>query len=233
MTHITIVVFSLYVHRGMAHRQFKMHPILSHFFRLWLWITDGTGVREWVAIHHSHHKHSDKEGDPHKGFIEGSPFDKMLFIWKIFVKSVTTGYNGFATKQEMIWYANHTPQDWIERNVYEPYQRLGIFLLLVLNLFLFGWPGALVWVIQVCWVTFWMTVIVTVGAHHLGYRNKNIPDNSKNLFPIGIIIAGEEMHHNHHMEPANANLRKKWFEFDIGWIYLKILSFIGLIHLNR
>jgi fatty-acid desaturase len=217
----------------MAHQQFKMHPMLSHFFRFWLWITDGTGVREWVAIHHSHHRYSDKPGDPHKGFIEGSLLDKIIFTWKIFFKSVTTGYSGFATKQEMERYASHTPQDWIERKLYNPHQRLGIFLLLGLNLFLFGWHGVLAWVIQVCWVTLWMTVIVTVGAHHVGYRNKDIPDNSRNLFPIGIIIAGEEMHHNHHMEPGNPKLRKQWFELDIGYSYLKLLSFLGLIDFKR
>lgn len=227
-THITITFFSLYVHRGMAHQQYVIHPVLGHIMRFWLWLTDGTGVREWVAIHHNHHRYSDNEGDPHIFFVTGTPWERIKFTAKIAYKSIVHGYKGFASNNELDLYANHVENHWL----YEKHQRVGIILLLLMNLVLFGYVGFLVWLIQISWVTIWMTVIVAVGAHHFGYKDKLSPDNSRNLFPIGIITVGEELHNNHHRHPGNPKLNSKWFEFDLGWIYIRILSFFGLIKLK-
>lgn len=227
-THITTVCFSLYVHRYMAHEQFKMSPKLESFMRFWLWLTDGTGVREWVAIHYNHHKYSDKVGDPHLLFVSGTIWNRIKNIGQVTFKSIFYGYKNFASKEEIELYTKHIPIHWTEK-----YQRFGILLLLSFNLYVFGIIGVLLWLVQISWATVWLTVIVAIGAHHFGYHKTSFRDNSRNLWPIAILAAGEELHHNHHTDPRNPNYKKKWFEFDLGWIYIKLLSFFGLITLNR
>jgi stearoyl-CoA desaturase (delta-9 desaturase) len=220
--HITIVCFSLYVHRGMAHQQYKIHPILSNFMRYWLWLFDGTGVKEWAAIHREHHAYADTPKDPHFIFYDGTPLKRIKSIIVICLKSIFKGYRGFATDTQMNK-VGHVPYGWIDRHL-----RLGTYIVLLLNLYLFGWAGFIVWLIQISWVTVCMTAIIAIGGHMIGYHGE-WSDNSRNLFPIGIIASGEEMHHNHHREPTNSNLRRKWYEFDIGYMYLKFFSFLGLI----
>jgi len=223
--HITIVCFSLYVHRGMAHRQYDIHPLLLNFMRYWLWLFDGTGVKEWAAIHLDHHNHADTKKDPHFIFYDGTPIQRIKSISKICLKCVINGYRGFASK-EQLEKVDHVPYGWIDRHL-----RLGTYIILALNLYLFGWVGIIVWLIQISWVTICMTLIIAIGGHLIGYHYKSL-DNSRNLFPIGVMASGEELHHNHHMEPRNFNLRRKWFEFDIGHIYLKIFSFLRLVKFN-
>jgi len=232
-THLTMSFFTIYVHRGLAHNSLIFHPILSHLIRFWLWFVDGSGIKEWVAIHRNHHRFSDTEKDPHSPFVIGTPTQKILFTFRIFYRSIVYGYKDFISKEEVEKYGKGTPNDWLENNIYFPHQRLGVIFLLILNLWLFEWWGLIVWLIQVSWVTLCSTVIVTVIAHHFGYFNKNSKDKSRNLFPIGILIGGEELHNNHHMDPPNPKFSKQWFEFDLSWLYIKIFIFLSLIRLNR
>jgi fatty-acid desaturase len=228
MTHITSVFFSLYIHRGMAHQQFVIHPVLGWIMRVWLWLTDGTSPIEWSAIHHDHHRYSDKPGDPHYQFVSGTRWKRIKFTGEIAFKAIVHGYKNFASKEDIKRYASHVPYGWPEK-----YQRFGIILLLLINLYLFDYWGLLVWIIQISWMTVWFTVIVAVGAHHFGYQNAGSTDNSRNLLPIGIIVIGEELHNNHHTNPGNPNLRTCWFEFDLGYIYMKIFEFFGLLRFNK
>jgi len=226
-THITTVFFSLYVHRSMAHRQFEFHPVMASFIRFWLWLNDGSGVREWVAIHHNHHKYSDRQGDPHFLFVSGSLWNRFKAIITVAIKSIVLGYKNFATKKEIELYTGHVPGGWTEK-----YQRYGILLLLTFNILVFGYWGIVAWLIQISWATIWLTVIVAIGAHHFGYHEKKTVDNSRNLWPLAILAAGEELHHNHHKSPTNPNYRKNWFEIDLGWQYVKIFKFLGLVKIN-
>jgi stearoyl-CoA desaturase (delta-9 desaturase) len=105
--------------------------------------------------------------------------------------------------------------------------------LLAFNVGVFGVWGILVWFIQISWATFWLTIVVAIGAHHFGYHKTNSNDNSRNLWPIAIVAAGEELHHNHHLDPSNPNLRTRWFEFDLGYIYMKMFEFFGLLRFNK
>ena len=193
--------------------------------RFWLWLTTGMVTKQWVAIHRKHHQKSDQEGDPHSPHVFG--------IWTVFSKGALL-YSKAAKDVKMVEQLGvGTPDDWIERNVYSKYNFLGITLLLLVNLLWFSWWGLLVWGIQMIWIPFWAAGVVNGLAHWWGYRNGETRDHSRNISPWGIVIGGEELHNNHHLDPASPKLSKKWYEFDIGWMYLTILSKLQLAKIKQ
>ena len=224
MTHITIVSVTLYLHRGQAHRGIEFHPILSHFMRFWLWLTTGMITKQWVAIHRKHHKDTDISGDPHSPHVYG--------IWNILFKGVRYYYLAGKNAKMISSFGAGTPDDWIERKVYTPYPWLGITLMLILDLVLFGWWGILVWAVQMIWIPFWAAGVINGLGHWWGYRNTNTDDRSTNIIPWAIWIGGEELHNNHHARPASPKLSSKWWEVDIGWMYLCIFKFLRLVKIK-
>lgn len=225
MTHITIISVTLFLHRGEAHRGIEFHPILSHFMRFWLWLTTGMVTKDWVAIHRKHHSATDQKEDPHSPHNEG--------IWRVLFKGALLYHNASKDKKMVNTYGAGTPDDWVEHNIYSSHSRLGVSLLLVFNVLVFGWWGLLIWAIQMIWIPFWAAGVVNGVGHWIGYRNGETKDYSRNIVPWGIIIGGEELHNNHHLEPASARLSKKWWEFDIGWMWLTIFRFFKLAKLTR
>jgi stearoyl-CoA desaturase (delta-9 desaturase) len=225
VTHITIICVTLFLHRGQAHKGIEFHPILSHFMRFWLWLTTGMITKEWVAVHRKHHRFSDVEGDPHSPHVFG--------IKTIFLTGVTL-YSRAAQDQDMInQYGVGTPDDWLERRVYTPWNWGGILSLLIINMILFGGWGALIWVIQMLWIPFWAAGVINGIGHWIGYRNGETKDHSRNISPWGIVIGGEELHNNHHLDPASPRLSKTWWEFDIGWMWFNLFKLLGLAKLRR
>jgi stearoyl-CoA desaturase (Delta-9 desaturase) len=225
VTHITIVCVTLFLHRGQAHKGIEFHPILSHFMRFWLWLTTGMVTKQWVAIHRKHHVFSDKEGDPHSPHVYG--------IWTVFTKGAVL-YSRAGKDTDMVnKFGVGTPDDWVERNIYTPHSRLGILLMLVIDLLFFGPWGLIVWGVQMLWVPFHAAGVINGLGHWWGYKNGPTRDKSRNLIPWGIWIGGEELHSNHHEDPANVKLSRKWFEFDIGWMWLKLFSLVGLAEIVR
>jgi stearoyl-CoA desaturase (delta-9 desaturase) len=219
-THITIVCVTLYLHRGQAHRGINFHPILSHFMRFWLWLTTGMVTKEWVAIHRKHHRFTDEFNDPHSPHVYG--LLKVLFGGAFL-------YNDATKDKEMInQYGVGTPDDYIEKNLYSKYSWLGITLLLFVNLFFFSYWGLLIWIIQMIWIPFWAAGVINGIGHYWGYRNGETKDRSRNITPWDIIVGGECLHNNHHLDPANPKLSRKWFEFDSGWLYFNIFKILGL-----
>jgi len=219
-THITIVAVTLYLHRSQAHRGVEFHPVVAHFFRFWLWLTTGMVTQQWVAIHRKHHQKSDQPGDPHSPHVFG--------IWRVLFAG-TRLYSRAAKDTAMIkQFGVGTPNDWVERNIYSKYNFLGITLLLLVNSLCFGWWGLLVWGIQMIWIPFWAAGVINGAAHWWGYRNGQTRDHSRNVSPWGIIVGGEELHNNHHLDPASARLSRRWWEFDIGWMYICLLSWVKL-----
>jgi stearoyl-CoA desaturase (delta-9 desaturase) len=75
--------------------------------------------------------------------------------------------------------------------------------------------------------------MLTGYGHWWGYRNYSTRDNSRNLSPVGIFIAGDELHNNHHKDPANPKMSHHWFEFDSGWMFLKIFEFLRLAEIRK
>jgi stearoyl-CoA desaturase (delta-9 desaturase) len=220
MTHITIICVTLFLHRSQAHKGIIFHPSVSHFMRFWLWLTTGMVTKQWVAIHRRHHRSSDLEGDPHSPHVFG--------IWTVLFKGALLYHEASKNTNMITQYGVGTPDDWVEQKLYSAHSRLGIMLLLIINIVFFGWVGILIWSIQMIWIPFWAAGVINGIGHYIGYRNTDTNDKSTNLLPWGIIIGGEELHNNHHSDPASAKLSKKFYEFDIGYMYAKILAFVGL-----
>ena len=225
LTHVTIASVTIFLHRHQAHRALDLHPIPSHFFRFWLWLTTGMVTKEWAAIHRKHHAKCEQEGDPHSPVVFG--------IKKVFFEGSEL-YRAEAKNQDtMARYGHGTPDDWIERNLYTRYSWQGVGLMLILDLALFGAAGAAVWAVQMAWIPVTAAGIINGIGHYWGYRNFEAPDASTNISPWGIIIGGEELHNNHHTYPTSAKLSVKPYEFDIGWVYISILSALGLARVKK
>jgi stearoyl-CoA desaturase (Delta-9 desaturase) len=220
MTHITIVSVTLYLHRCQAHRALELHPAVSHFFRFWLWMSTGMLTKEWAAIHRKHHAKCEQEGDPHSPQVFG--------IKKVFWEGAEL-YRAEAKNTDTLQrYGHGTPDDWIERHLYTRYSRLGVSLMLIINVLLFGAAGLAVWALQMAWIPFWAAGVINGIGHYWGYRNFEAADASTNVFPWGIIVGGEELHNNHHTYPTSAKFSVKPYEFDIGWLYISVLATFGL-----
>ena len=224
MTHITIICVTLFLHRGQAHKAIEFHPVLSHFMRFWLWLTTGMVTKQWVAIHRKHHRFGDQAGDPHSPHVFG--------IWRVLFGGAWLYANSAQDTAMVEQYGVGTPDDYIERNLYTPRPWLGIILMLIVDLVLFGPWGLAIWGVQMVWIPFWAAGVINGLGHWVGYRNGITRDASRNISPIGIIIGGEELHNNHHLEPANPRLSRRWFEFDIGWMWLGLFRFLGLARLR-
>jgi stearoyl-CoA desaturase (delta-9 desaturase) len=223
-THLTIVSVTLYLHRSQAHRSVLFHPIVAHSMRAWLWLSTGMVTQQWVAIHRAHHRHSDQPGDPHSPHVWG--------IWRVLFGGAWL-YNQASKDSALIQaYGAGTPTDWIERNIYSAYPWLGVWFMLGIDLALFGLWGALIWGIQMIWIPFWAAGVINGAAHWIGYRNGVTRDHSRNISPWGVVIGGEELHNNHHLAPASAKLSVKPWEFDIGWMYIRLLSAAKLAHVK-
>ena len=225
VTHITIAGVTIYLHRCQAHRALDLHPVVSHFFRFWLWFTTGMVTREWAAIHRKHHARCETPDDPHSPQTRG--------LRKVLLEGSEL-YREEARNRETIEKFGHgTPDDWIERHLYTPYSYLGVYFTLALCVTLFGAIGLTVFAIQMLWIPITAAGIINGVGHYYGYRNWDCPDASTNVFPWGILIGGEELHNNHHAFASSAKLSAKWYEFDIGWMYIRIMSLLGLATVRR
>ena len=224
-THITIAAVTIYLHRHSAHRALDLHPVVSHFFRAWLWLTTGMETKQWTAVHRKHHARCETPDDPHSPVVFG--IKKVMWqgadLYKLESKNPET----------LERFGQGTPDDWMERNVYTPHSVLGIAAMMVINLALFGFIGLTIWAVQMMWIPFFAAGIVNGVGHFWGYRSFQADDASRNIVPWGIIIGGEELHNNHHAYPSSAQLSNKWWEFDIGWMYIRLMTMVGLAHVKK
>lgn len=225
LTHITIVSVTVFLHRHQAHRALELHPAVSHFFRVWLWLTTGMVTREWVAVHRKHHANCETDDDPH------SP--QRVGLNRVLWGGVGLYRKAASNPDTLAKYGRGTPDDWLERNVYSRHT-LGIAVMLTLDLLLFGLlPGLVIWGIQMVWIPFWAAGVINGVGHFWGYRNFETADASTNIVPWGILIGGEELHNNHHAFASSAKLSSQWWEFDIGWMYIRILESLGLARVKK
>ncbi len=225
VTHLTIICVTVYLHRHQAHRALVLHPLASHPMRFWLWLTTGMVTRQWVAVHRKHHAAVESEEDPHSPRQEG--------ILKVLLEG-TELYRAETAKRETLErYGHGAPDDWIERNLYTRWSSKGYYLMLTINLLLFGPIGLTVWAVQMLWIPFFAAGVINGIGHWWGYRNFETADMSTNVIPFGLIIGGEELHNNHHAFASSAKLSVKWWEFDAGWLYIRVLQALGLARVKK
>src|SRR5690349_19786319 len=226
LTQVTIAAVTIYLHRCQAHRALDLHASVSHFFRFWLWLTTGMITKEWAAIHRKHHAKCETVEDPHSPQVLG--INRVLFGGVVLY--VKESYN----KETMKRYGHGTPDDWLEHNVYTPLNKWGIVLCLFADIALFGvLPGAIIWGVQMLWIPFWAAGVINGIGHWWGYRNFVTEDASTNITNIAAWIGGEELHNNHHAYPTSAKFSIRWYEFDLGWAYIQVLSALGLAHVRK
>ncbi len=225
LTHVTMISVTVFLHRHQAHRALDLHPSIAHFFRFWLWLTTGQVTKEWASIHRKHHAKCEQAEDPHSPHVYG--------IKKVLLQGAELYRAESMNRETMARYGHGTPNDWLERNLYTRFSWQGIGLMLILDLSLFGAAGLSVWAVQMAWTPIMAAGIINGAAHYWGYRNFEAPDASTNICPWGILIAGEELHNNHHTYPTSAKLSVKPYEFDIGWMYIRLLQMAGLARVKK
>ena len=226
LTHVTIAAVTIFLHRHQAHRALELHPIASHFFRFWLWMTTGMVTKDWASIHRKHHAKCETVDDPH------SP--QILGINRVLWGGVLLYVKESRIKDTIERYGHGTPDDWIEHNLYSKYQTLGLTIMGTINVSLFGIvPGLIILLTQIIWIPFWAAGVINGIGHYFGYRNFDCADASTNIVPWGILIGGEELHNNHHTYATSAKLSNKWYEFDIGWMYICMMQAFGLATVKK
>ncbi len=225
VTHITIAGVTIYLHRHQAHRALDLHPLPSHFFRFWLWLTTGMVTKEWTAIHRKHHAKVETVEDPHSPQIYG--------IRKVLWEGAELYRSESKNAETVDRYGHGTPDDWVERNVYSRFSAYGIVLMLFTNFVLFGFVGVSIWAVQMLWIPFFAAGVINGIGHFWGYRNFQPGDTSRNIVPWGILIGGEELHNNHHAYGTSARFANRWYEFDIGWVYIRTLEMMGLAEVKK
>jgi stearoyl-CoA desaturase (Delta-9 desaturase) len=225
LTHITIAAVTIYLHRHSAHRALDLHPIVSHFFRFWLWATTGMTTKAWTAIHRKHHAKCETAEDPHSPQVFG--------IQRVLLTGAELYRVEGSNKETLENYGHGTPDDWLERNVYGKHDRIGIGSMLIADIIMFGPIGITIWAVQMMWIPFLAAGVINGIGHYFGYRNFQSEDASTNVVPWGILIGGEELHNNHHAYATSAKLSNRWYEFDIGWLYIRILETLGLATVKK
>lgn len=219
--HLTVLCVTLYLHRFQAHRGVHLRALVSIPMRFWLWLSTAMVTKEWVAVHRKHHAFTDRDGDPHSPHNHGVLAIVFAGVW----------FYRRAIRDRVILeqYGKGTPDDWLERHLFSKFNLLGVFVLLGLNVFMTGWlVGSLLWILQMVWIPFWGAGVVNGLGHFFGYRNTNNDDYSRNFLPFGILLCGEELHNNHHARPNSPRFSSRWWEVDLGWLYLSVLRWWGL-----
>jgi stearoyl-CoA desaturase (delta-9 desaturase) len=225
VTHITIASVTIYLHRHQAHRALDLHPIVSHFFRFWLWLTTGQVTKEWAAVHRKHHAKCETAEDPHSPQVYG--------IKKVLLEGAELYRTETKNQETLDKYGHGCPNDWIENKLYTPWSWVGVSVLLPLSVLMFGVAGVTIWAVQMLWIPITAAGIINGIGHFWGYRNYDCNDAATNVLPWGILIGGEELHNNHHTFATSAKLSSKWYEFDIGWAYIRMMEMVGLAKVKK
>lgn len=225
LTHITIASGTIFLHRHQTHRALDLHPAISHFFRLWLWLTTGILTKEWVAIHRKHHARVETKEDPH------SP--QRLGVLKVLLEGSELYRQEAGNSETLEKYGFQTPDDFLENHLYSRFSYLGVIIMMAIDLGLFGFPGLTIWALQMAWIPMFAAGVINGLGHWWGYRNFEFPDASTNIIPIGMFIGGEELHNNHHAFASSARFSSRWYEFDMGWSYIRLMQYFRLAKVKK
>jgi stearoyl-CoA desaturase (delta-9 desaturase) len=225
MVQFTFMGVTLYLHRDATHRSLDLHPALRHVFRFWLWLTSGIVTREWVSVHRKHHARCETPDDPHSPVIFG--------LKKVLLEGAELYQVQARNPETQEKFGRGTPDDWMERNIYSRYRNGGITALFFIDLLLFGVPGIIVFAVQMMANPVMAAGVINGIGHYYGYRNFECPDAARNIVPWGLLVAGEELHNNHHAFPSSAKFSIYRWEFDIGWMYICVFRALRLAKVIR
>ena len=244
LTHITVVAVTVYLHRYATHRAIDLHWIVANFFQFWIWLTTGMDPEAWRAVHLNHHQYVDTARDPHSPIAEmkelgiTEPLGRFLYMTRFvillhgmmrYIRWIKVNPDKVSLHLQML-----VNKGIMKERFFSPHGKLGVFVCLPLcDILLFGLPGVFIWLTQLVWIPVLAAGVINGVGHWMGYRNYPTEDFSRNIIPIGIILCGEELHNNHHQYGSSAKFSKKWWEFDIGWMYIKIFESLGLATVRR
>ncbi len=243
-THITVMAVTVYLHRYATHRAIDLHWIVANFFQFWIWLTTGMDPEAWRAVHLDHHQYVDTARDPHSPIAEmktlgiTKPLERFAYMaWFVvllhgmmrYIRWIKANPDKVSRHLQMLEKGGI-----LKRRFFSPHGKLGVlFCLPICDILLFGIPGVFIWLTQLVWIPVFAAGIINGFGHWIGYRNYGTQDFSRNIIPIGIILCGEELHNNHHQYGSSAKFSKKWWEFDMGWMYIKIFESLGLATVKR
>lgn len=220
LTHITIASVTIFLHRNQAHPAVELGQIIKTCFRFWLWLTTAIITKEWASTHRKHHAKCETAEDPH------SP--QILGVKKVLLEGYELYAKEAANEETLKRYGKGVVNDWIERNLFSRFPNLGIIIMFATDVVLFGPIGITIWAVQMMWIPIMAAGVINGIGHYFGYRNTETKDASKNILALGILIGGEELHNNHHAHPMSAKLSLNWYEFDVGWFYIRVLEMLAL-----
>ncbi|HWZ63529.1 MAG TPA: fatty acid desaturase [Steroidobacteraceae bacterium] len=224
MVQLMFLGVSLYLHRDQSHGGLVLHPVLRHLFRFWLWFCSGTVTREWVAVHRRHHAFTDRSGDPHSPVVFG--------LRRVLLQGYELYIAAARDRKILANYGRGTPDDWLERNLYSRFPKVGITLFAALQLIAFGVPAITMLAVQLGAQPFFGGGVINGLGHRVGYRSFELPTAATNIVPWGMLIAGEELHNNHHAFPSSPRFSVQRWEIDMGWLCICMLRALGLARVS-
>jgi stearoyl-CoA desaturase (delta-9 desaturase) len=219
---VAILVTTVYLHRGLAHRAITVHPAVAVVMRIFLWMTTGMRAREWTAVHRRHHAATDTVDDPHSPLIVG--------FWRVQLANAAL-YRRFARDGETVErYAKDLPPDRLDKFLLD-HAFLGLGLGVAL----------------ICVVLGWQTGLVAAAVHTVSYlglsgainaightRGKRPYENSAtNGRVLALITSGEGLHNNHHAAPTSARFSFRRSEIDPGWWMVRALAAMRLVTIRH
>jgi stearoyl-CoA desaturase (delta-9 desaturase) len=222
VTEAAVIATSVYLHRGLAHRALRLHPIADFIFRCILWVSTGQNRREWVAVHRKHHAFTDKEGDPH------SPL--LLGFWKVQLGNVFYYVREARNPETITRWARDIKDDVWDRLIFN-WGTAGAVVGITIAMLLLG-P---IWGISVAVAHFVLYVFVLAPAiNALGHwwgRKNFLTNSATNLRILAWLTGGESLHNNHHAYPSSPKFSMRRFEFDPSWVVIKVLLAFRLVSL--
>lgn len=235
--HLWIVpLCAIFFHRVYSHGQAHTTPVFDDMARICLWLTYVSGpftptehLRYWAAMHRKHHTWSDTELDPH------SPHFYSYRDVILYPKCFGPGQAYCISEQEARELAPEIPDfdDRIE-NFMRQYRYLNWLPLCAGSTLLFGWAGAVAAMIMM-WLWYIWPRLFNAISHRFGYRHqepRNTGDRSRNLWPIGIVFGGDDLAANHHDYPYLPNCALRSYEFDLGYVWMRLYQYFGLLEIQ-
>lgn len=219
ITQATVLATSIYLHRALAHRALRLHPLADWGFRVVLWITTGMSRRQWVAVHRKHHAFTDREGDPH------SP--RLLGFWKVQLFNAYYYAREARNPETVAKFAPDIVADRWDRRVFSSGWLGPVLGTAALCLILGVWPGILAALLHAVLYVGVLAPSINALGHWRG--TQNFPNTAYNRRGLAWVTGGESLHNNHHAFPKAAKFSVGRREFDPSWVVIRLGAAVRLI----